>query len=187
MTEATFEKHKRVIDEWFVNGFNRRKAYQSVYKCSDITADANFAKILGNTRLQAYKRQKEEESSAELKTSHERLLKELENWAYSDITETLLLSPEQIKELPIEFRRLITRYETTTRETDYGPETVTKLWFVSKEKAMEMIHKHTGFYEKDNNQKKTEVNIFEDIDLSQLNDEELKIFKKVLQRNSNKE
>ncbi len=87
------------------------------------------------------------------------LLEELENWAYSDITETLKLSPEEIKELSLEIRRLITKYKHISRHIKDKKgkvvetiETV-ELWFVSKEKAMEMIHKHVGFYEKDNKQK----------------------------------
>jgi len=150
-TEKTLNKYKLVIDEYFVNGFNGTKAYQKFYpESSDETADSNFRSILGNTRIESYLKEKQNQSQQALKTSHEALLSELERWAYSDITETILLTPEQIKELPIEFRRLITKYKHT--KTVDGSEVI-ELHFVSKEKAMEMIHKHTGFYEKDNTQK----------------------------------
>lgn len=162
MTDKTFEKYKAVIDEWFVNGFNGVKAYQKIYpKSKDKTADKRFRDLTEIDRVQKYRKEKQDEAKKALRTTHEVLLEELENWAYSDITETLLLTPEQLKELPEEVRRLITRFESTTRNYDDAgySETVVKLWFVSKEKAMEMIHKHTGFYEKDNNQSKPEVNI----------------------------
>lgn len=158
MTDKTFQKYCLVIDEWFVNGFNGTKAYQKVYPNSKYNnADKSFRVIHEIPRIKKYIKCKEDEAKKALRTTHEVLLEELENWAYSDITETLLLTPAQVKELPPEVRRLITKFETTTRRIGSGEdavsETTVKLSFVSKEKAMEMIHKHTGFYEKDNEQK----------------------------------
>ena len=166
MTDKTFEKYKLVVDEWFVNGFNGTKAYQKYYpKASDETASTEFLSILRIPKIENYKKAKQGNAQKALRTSHEVLLQELENWAYSDITETLLLTPEQLKELPEEVRRLITKFETNTKTyiVDDRPvsETTVKLWFVSKEKAMEMIHKPTGFYEKDNEQKSQPVSIFQ--------------------------
>ena len=160
MTQKTFEKYKAVIDQWFVNGFNGAKAYRSLYPKAK-RADDSFSKIQSIPEVQEYVKQKQEEAKKALRTTHEVLLEELENWAYSDITETLMLAPDQVKELPAEVRRLITKYKTTTRTYGDDPvtETTIELWFVSKEKAMEMIHKHTGFYEKDNKQKETVVNV----------------------------
>lgn len=158
MEDKTIEKYKLVIDEWFINGWNGTKAYQSFYPDSNKDVSAvEFNRILRIPKIEDYVAEKKKNALESLKTSHEVLLKELENWAYSDITETLMLSPEQVKELPIEIRRLITKFKSTTRSylsgEDLIKETVVELWFVSKEKAMEMIHKHVGFYEKDNSQK----------------------------------
>jgi phage terminase small subunit len=158
MTDKTFDKYCLVVDEWFVNGWNGTKAYQKFYpKASDESADSSFREIVGNSRIDAYVSQKKESALEVLKTSHESLLQELENWAYSDITETLMLKPEEVKELPIEIRRLITKFKTTTKDYSIGDkvvtETVVELWFVDKVKAMDMIHKHVGFYGLDNAQK----------------------------------
>lgn len=162
MKEETLDKYKLIIDEWFVNGWNGVKAYQKFFTDSSYnTADKGFRDIHEIPRIKDYIKEKKQSALYSLKTSHEVLLKELENWAYSDITETLMLKPEQVKELPVEIRRLITKYKNTTksytRDDVTTSETVIELWFVSKEKAMEMIHKHTGFYEKDNNQKTVPV------------------------------
>ncbi len=164
MTEKTYKKYCLVVDEWFANGFNGTKAYQKIYpKASEETAAVEFLRILSFPKIQEYKDQKHKEVQDTIRTSHEALLKELENWAYSDITETLLLTPEQVKELPVELRRLITKYKHTKRHIRNKSgdivETVERveLWFVDKAKAMEMIHKHTGFYEKDNDQRKGPV------------------------------
>lgn len=154
MTDKTFEKYKAVVDQWFTNGFNGAEAYRTLYPKAR-RADDSFSKIQRIPEVAQYIKAKQDEAKKALRTTHAVLLEELENWAYSDITETLLLTPEQLKELPEEIRRLITRFESTTRNYDDAgySETVVKLWFVSKEKAMEMIHKHTGFYGKDNSQK----------------------------------
>lgn len=158
MTDKTFDKYKLVVDEWFINGFNGTKAYQKFYPKSDEnTAAVKFNELVRIGKVENYINSKKERATELLDTSHESLLRELQNWAYSDITETLMLSPQQVKELPFEIRRLITKFKTTTKSYSIDEiefkDTVVELWFVSKEKAMEMIHKHTGFYEKDNFQK----------------------------------
>lgn len=158
MTKRTFEKYKMVIDEWFINGFNGAQAYLKYYpKVKPDTAKVKFSNIVTIGNVATYVKSKHERIAEKSRSKHETLLKELENWAYSDITETMLLTPEQIKELPPEIKRLISKFKSTTRTygTDEHPvtETVVELWFVSKERAMEMIHKHVGFYEKDNEQR----------------------------------
>ena len=180
MTEKTFNKYKLVIDEYFVNGFNGTKAYKKFYpNSSENTADVGFREVYGNLRIESYLKEKQNQSQQALKTSHEALLSELERWAYSDITETILLTAEQIKQLPIEFRRLVTKYKHTQRHIKNSDgeivETIDiiELHFVSKEKAMEMIHKHTGFYEKDNTQKGTLVSPYLTPQQKKLLDEEL--------------
>lgn len=159
MTEKTFEKYKLVIDAWFANGFNGVKAYQKIYpSASEVTADAEFRRIHGIPRLKAYADSKKAGSQKKLRTSHEDLLKMLDAWVYSDVTEVINLTPEEVKALPVEIRRLITGFETKTRRFADGSEVTTvKCTFVSKEKAAEMIHKHTGFYAEHNFQKNVEL------------------------------
>lgn len=160
MQNKTFEKHKMVVDEWFNNGFNGIKAYQFIYpKAKNKTADKRFRDLTESDRIKQYIKKKHDDAKIALRTTHEVILEELKNWAYSDITETILLTPEQIKELPPDIRRLINKFKLTKRDlTDkdgkvYETIEVIELSFVSKEKAMEMIHKHTGFYAVDNFQK----------------------------------
>lgn len=98
-----------------------------------------------------------------LDITHTDLLIELKNWAYSDITETISLTPSEVKELPIEIRRLVTKYKHTKTNIEGVETEVIELHFVSKEKAIEMIAKHIGFYEIDNQQKKIEIPLFPDV------------------------
>lgn len=185
MKKSTFEKYKLVVDEWFANGFNGAAAYKRFYPdVSPETATSNFEKILRIAEVQEYRDSKKDDAKQALRTSHEALLAELEAWAYSDITEVLELSPEGVKQLPAEIRRLITGFETKTRRyVDGTEETKVKCTFVSKEKAMEMIHKHTGFYAEHNFQKNVELSSAERQEILQKIEERKK---RIEERENNK-
>ena len=165
-TKKTLDKYRQVVDEWFVNGFNGKQAYLKYYPNSkDETATTNFSKLQQISEISLYIDSKKEEAAKIVNTTHEGILQELVNWVSSDITETMNLTPEEVKELPIALKRLITKYKTTSRNIYNGKgeviekvETV-ELHFVSKERAIEMINKHVGFYEVDNQQKATTINI----------------------------
>lgn len=167
LTQTTINKYKLVIDEYFVNGFNGSKAYMKFYPNVKRrqTAAVNWKQIEGFPEMKAYMKQKHKEAASKINTSHEGILKELKAWVEADITETINLSSEQIKQLPVEIRRLITKYKQTNKDfynsegkVVASVETI-ELHFVSKEKAIEMINKHVGFYEKDNEQKVSPINI----------------------------
>lgn len=102
----------------------------------------------------------QQRASKHLEITHEDLLSQLKTWAESDITETMCLSADEIKELPIEIGRLITKFKRTVVTTKLGDtiETI-ELTFVYKEKAIDMINKHIGFYGLDNRQRKPEIDV----------------------------
>lgn len=148
-----------VIDEYFVNGFNGTKAYQKFYPdANDNASDVGFREIYGNLRTVNYLNKKYQEAQELLKTSHSSNLIRLERWVNADITETIGLTPEEVKELPIEIRQLVSRFKHSKRHYRNSKGDITEtietieLQFVSKERAQEMINRHTGFYEKDNAQ-----------------------------------
>ncbi|PTM05425.1 MAG: hypothetical protein DA405_03765 [Bacteroidetes bacterium] len=99
-------------------------------------------------------------ASQHLEITHQDVLNQLKTWAQSDITETMCLTADEIKNLPIGIRRLITKYKRTVTKTKVG-DTIenVELQFVSKETAIDMINKHIGFYEKDNNQRMPEIDV----------------------------
>jgi len=167
ITKMTKEKYKRIIDEWFVNGFHGINAYKKFYSnVKDETAKVNFSRMYALPEMKGYIQSKHEEAAKIVKATHEGILKELQNWVEADITETINLTAEQIKELPIEIRRLITKYKVISKnyyDKDGNlSQTVStiELQFVSKEKAIDMINKHLGFYEADNNQKTSDIHIY---------------------------
>ena len=156
---------ERIVDAWFENGFNAPSAWRTQYpNASRDSAKVDFCRMKKNDEhIKEYINKKFEENRKKLDASHERVLKELLNAIELDPTVTLGIDVEELKELPIEIKRLITRTKETRK--DYfdnegnlvNTETQIQLWFFSKEKAHEMIHKHIGFYEKDNMQKESEI------------------------------
>lgn len=167
LTPRTLEKYKRVIDEWFVNKFNGAAAYRAFYPNikKEETASVNFSQIQSLPEVKAYILEKHQEAARVVNMTHEGILKELQNWIEADITETISLSADQIKALPVEVRRLITKYKTRLKhfyDKDgnlLNTEETIELHFVSKERAIDMMNKHLGFYEADNKQKASEINI----------------------------
>jgi phage terminase small subunit len=165
LTKPTLKKYRLVVDEWFNNKFNGKQAYLRYYpKVKDQTATTNFSKLKEFPEIQEYINEKREAAAAIIESSHEAILHELLRWLQADITETIGLSPDEIKELPIELKRLINNFKhTVNKHYDkkgklLSESQVIVLGFVSKERAMEMINKHLGFYAVDNAQKVPEVN-----------------------------
>lgn len=163
---STQHKHRAAIDEYFINGFLPGEAYLKVYTSSKSNvrvAGIMFGKILLKGSNRAYLREKYKDARLIAQVSHESLLNELRNWAYGDITPLLTMSVKQIQKLPPETRRLINAYETNTYDTldKHGKviatRTVVKVKLVDKVKAMEMIHRHTGFNAEDNYQKRAVI------------------------------
>lgn len=161
-----------IFSEEYIKHFNGAQAARDA-GYSEKTARSIAAKLLARDDVKAYvselKKQQREKNGIEVDT----ILKELIMWAYSDLTEFITLTPAEIKELPDDVRRLVQRFKYTKKpyydaDNDYIGEIETiELHFVSKEKAMEMLHKHIGFYEMDNEQRKTII------DLSQLTEDTL--------------
>jgi len=173
MTDVTFKKYCLVVDEWFINGFVGVKAYQKYYpKSNDDTAAVKFNRLVSLGKVKKYTKNKQAkmEETSDLKQID--IIKELESFAMLDTTEIITIGSKthtsvgededgkpkietyettgiiikDFKELTDVQRRSI----KTIKETRYGIE----ITFFSKETAFEMLNKHKGHYEKDNNQKK---------------------------------
>jgi len=166
ITVKTLEKYKLIVDKWFTVDFNGAEAYRFYYPNvkKDATATVNFSRLSKIPEIKEYIKEKREEASKIIEINHKGILQELKNWLELDITDTIGLSKEGIRELPVAVRRLITKHRERTKniydkEGNLSSVEVTiELHFVSKEKAMEMINKHLGFYEIDNKQKANIVN-----------------------------
>ncbi len=151
-------KQKRFCEEYIVDLNATQAAIRAGY--SSKAAEQQASRLLSNVKVQDYIKHIKKQRAEELKITQLDILKELYNWAFSDITQTIGLSSEGVKSLPDDVKRLITKYKKTKRVIgDEMIEEVVELQFVSKEKAMEMIARHIGFYEKDNEQKQSQINL----------------------------
>lgn len=130
---------------------------------SEKTAEFQASRLLSNDKVKSRITQLKDKRVQRVEIDADYLLKTLKTWLESDITDTLCLSAKELKELPKSVRQLITKAEiTTTRveDSDNGDgiiKEVIKLQFVNKERAADMIAKHIGFYEKDNEQSKDKL------------------------------
>jgi len=157
------DKQQRFCEEYVIDLNATQSAIRAGY--SEDTARSIGSENLSKPDIQEYILDLKQKASDVLEITHQDVLKRLKNWAESDITETIGLTADQLKELPLEIRQLITEYKHTRKSYVVDGSTINEdfiqLKFVSKEKAIEMIGRHIGFYEKDNSQQAGNIMIFE--------------------------
>jgi phage terminase small subunit len=171
------DKQEMFCKEYLIDLNATQAAIRAGYskKTASVIANENLIKPYIQKRIAELK----EERSKRIEIDSDGVLKELKNWAEGDYTELMLLTAKQIKELSPEIRRLITGFKRVTRRipgTD-EEEIQIEVKFIDKQKAMEMIARHIGFYEKDNEQGKTDVVIKNEVDYSKLSLETLRDIK----------
>lgn len=164
MAKNLNDKQKQFCEEYLIDLNATQAAIRAGY--SKNTASETGYENLTKPHIQNYISELKEKRNKRVGISQDEILNELKNFAYSDITETLTLGANELKELPPEIRRMITKFKRHTRSYDVGEETFTEetieLWFVDKVKVFDMLNKHVGLYEKDNNQKPSISISFED-------------------------
>ena len=148
------DKQEMFCKEYLIDLNATQSAIRAGYskKTAKDIACENLAKPNIQQRIQELK----ESRANRIEMDSDGVLKELKNWVEGDYTDLMMLTAKQIKELSPEIRRLITGFKRTTRRipgTD-EEEIQIEIKFIDKQKAMEMIAKHIGFYEKDNEQSK---------------------------------
>lgn len=152
------DRQARFCQEYLIDLNGTQAAIRAGYSAK--MAGRIAGQNLDKPAVKEYLAKLKSKAAKKLEITHDQVLHQLKTWAESDITETMCLSADEIKELPIEIRRLITKFKRTVVTTKQGDtiETI-ELTFVSKEKAIDMINKHIGFYELDNKQKKPEIDV----------------------------
>lgn len=156
MPKKLTNKQEQFCQEYLIDLNATQAAIRAGYskRSARITAHENLTKPNIEKRIAELKL----ERSKETKIDQIYVLKKLKTWLEADVRQFMGLSMDQINELPLEIGRLITGFKETRTILDQQGEDklvkqVVELKFPSKEKAMEMINRHIGFYEVDNNQK----------------------------------
>lgn len=151
--ECTLQQ-KKFCEEYCID-FNGTRAYRAAYPNtkSDAAAGVGAHRLLKIDKIKAYIEEFQSDLQKAAGISAISVLKTLKDFAFSDITETFCLTAEEIKDLPIEVRRLITGFKRTTRSFSVGEkdneerivvEEVIELKFADKHKAFELISKILG-------------------------------------------
>ena len=132
--DSTIEKYKLLIDEWFVNGFNGTKAYKKFYpECTDETAAVNFSEILRITKVQEYLQSKHDNKQESAELTHKELVDNL----------------KEIRDRCMQAEPVLDKMGQPTGEYRFDSQAAIK--------AVDLLGKHIGLYEKDNDQKGDQV------------------------------
>jgi phage terminase small subunit len=119
-------------------------------KTAEVIGSENLIKPKVKERIQELKDKRVQRT----KIDADYMTKTLQSWLEVDVTQLLSLTVEQIKSLPLEVRKMVQAAKPTSIKTEDG-QVLYDIKFVSKEKAAEMLSKHIGYFEKDNEQKIT--------------------------------
>ena len=142
------EKQKQFCEEYLIDLNATQASIRAGY--SEKTAKEIGCKHLTKVNIQNYISELKEKRNKIVELSQQEVLVELKNFAYSDITDTMGLTFDQLKELPIELRRMIASFKKTVVDFEGGKRTTFEIKFIDKMKAFEMLNRHIGFYEADN-------------------------------------
>lgn len=137
MAVELIPKHKLFADEYLIC-LNATEAYKKVYKVKDDnTAAVNGSKLLRNTKVSAYVKDRQAELSEKTGLTHQWVLEKLEECVHKSMQE------EEVMQWDYSNKEM-----RGTGEFVYDSKGATK--------ALELIGKHLGMFKNDN---KVDVNI----------------------------
>jgi hypothetical protein len=161
-TPEVIQEHRDIIGQFYSNGFSGPLAVQEYRPHLSNSSSATVWNAIKNSpHNKAYIEEHQTRLSAMTDIKSEHIQRELIQWAFSDITRFIELTPQEIKELPAEIRRTIQSYEMTEHVDKHGNPagTTIKVKLKPSMGAMQEVAKLRGMYSIDNDQKATKVNI----------------------------
>lgn len=154
--EINQEKLEAFAQAYMTNGFNKCKAAITAGYAAK-TAQARSSEIFKNPYVVKRIKEIQEQALGKFNNLHERLTKELEMFAFIDIGKVLEEDNDitDIKKLKASFRRQVKSIKKTVSEKDGVKKTTVQVDMIDKLSAITILGKHTGYFEKDNEQKRT--------------------------------
>lgn len=153
-------KQKAFCEEYMID----LNATQSALRCgySPKTAGSIGRENLQKPAIQSYIHELKRKRAEKMEITPETILRELRNFLLADLTQFIGLTPDEIKELPVDVKTMINGFKVTSKvlKSVKGSalvEQVIELKFVDKAKVLDMINRHIGFYEQDNKQKNINI------------------------------
>lgn len=167
------DKQERFCNEYLANNMNATKAYMTVYGVgNEKTARVNASRMLTNANVSEYLSSKQKVINDKVGIRQEDLAAELKKVAFTNITDFVTIEDfVYIVEDPVtgddekKSQRIVIIKETSEispenigaisgiKQGKYGIE----LTLHDKLRAIEMLSRHTGFFEKDNQQSSVTV------------------------------
>lgn len=149
-------KEKTFLEEYLLD-WNGTRAYMHVYKCKNENTAASLSnRLLRKVKVQEYLAKRVEERNLELRIDQTYVINKAKEIVECDYSGTVEMTESKLESLPLATRKLIQSVKikkktTTSDRFDTETEEVTYLvTFMSKDRAHEMLAKHTGTYAKDN-------------------------------------
>ena len=165
-TKELSDKHILIIEEYYNNGYNKSKAVRTITPDvkSPSAAVHVFNAIASKPLAKKYIEGMQSRLRQSVHISKEQVLQELIHGAYTDATDYIGLTAEELKELPPSTRRQIQSFKATERtEVDRsGNEITTKtidIKLINKLDSLKEVAKIIGAYELDNKQKSNSIDL----------------------------
>lgn len=162
---ALSDKQKRFCDEYAIDFNGTQAAIRAGYSIK--TANEQAARLLANVSVQSYLAEVAEKKRGSNELTAQMVINELAKIAFHNVQDFINggNSILELKFLDREKTAAVSGIKTKVRNIpgrDGKPgeiETETDLKFHSKEKALELLGRHFGIFEKDNEQSKTTINL----------------------------
>lgn len=142
------DRQKRFFDEYIIDLNGKKAGIRAGY--SEKSSESQASRLLSKAKVQPYLQHLKKEVSKRNEISVDDIVKRLKEWLELDLTATMDITVDEVKKLPLEVRQMVIGHKVSTYTTELGINTTIELKFVSKEKVIDMLAKHIGFYEKDN-------------------------------------
>ena len=123
-------KQERFCQEYVIDFNATQAAIRAGY--SPKTAPEQGCQNLIKLNVQERIAELKQKASDIIEITHQDVLKRLKDWVEYDITETINVSPEQLKELPLQIRQLVTSYKHKKDVIEGNVYETIELRFVSK-------------------------------------------------------
>lgn len=159
-------RQKRFCKEYIIDLNGTQAAIRAGYSIKAAKETASY--LLTNTNIKQYINEIQNQTAKKLEITHEMLTAEWAKMAFSNITHLHntwieLKEFEDLKKNNPDILSCIQEINTKIEKRDIGNETFAKIEYVrlklyDKQKALENLGKHIGYYFEDNKQK--QINIF---------------------------
>lgn len=155
-------KQENFCQAYVKNGGNASAAYREAYNASRMkpeTVNRKASFLLSQGKIRARIAQLQKEAQRRTEVTIDKVVKEAAKVAFVDVGDLFnddgTLRP--LGEIEQDARKSIASIEKTTRSGEGGFEESVKVKLHDKLKALDMLMRHLGGYERDNKQKQNEV------------------------------